>query len=170
MTKTREYFLADMVKKHDMRRFAELGLWKGRTFFHLLDQFPSLSMIGVDAWIKRPGNVSPGAETYKAWNMDGLRAHVTTKAKDYGDRAQILIMETHEAAPLIEDGSLCGVFIDADHSEAGCRRDIELWRPKLKPGGLLSGHDIDWPTVKAAVKDLVPEYQVATDNVWWTHV
>ncbi|NEI52711.1 hypothetical protein GR217_34395 [Rhizobium leguminosarum] len=168
--KTREYFLADMARKLEMRRFAELGLWKGRTFFHLLDTCPSLSIIGVDAWIRRPNNTAPGAETYKQWNMDGLRAHVTTKAKDYGDRAQILIMETHEAAAHVEDGSLCGLFIDADHSEAGCRRDIELWRPKLKPGGMLAGHDIDWPTVKAAVSDMVPGYQVAQDNVWWTRV
>lgn len=170
MAVTREYFLADMVKKHGMRRFAELGLWKGRTFFHLLDTCPGLSIIGVDAWIKRPDNQAPGAETYERWNMDGLRAHVTSRAKDYGARAKILIMETHQAAAHVEDGSLCGIFIDADHSEAGCRRDIELWRPKLKAGGLLAGHDIDWPTVKTVVSELVPDYQIGPDNVWWTHV
>lgn len=167
---SREHFLARLATKHRMRRFAELGLWKGRTFFHLLDNCPDLTVIGVDAWRIRPENLAPGAETYQRWNMPGLRAHVTEKAKAYGDRAQILIMETFEAARHVEDGSLCGVFIDAGHSEEDARRDIELWRPKLKAGGFLTGHDIDWPTVKAAVDDLVPGYRTAEDNVWWVQV
>jgi hypothetical protein len=167
---SREHFLAGLINEHRLQRFAELGLWKGRTFFHLLDNCPGLTMIGVDAWEKRPGNTAPGGETYEAWNMAGLRAHVTRKARAYGARAEILIMETKQAARLVADGSLCGIFIDAGHSEADVRRDIELWRPKLKPGGFLTGHDIDWPTVNAVVAELVPDYQVAEDNVWWSQV
>jgi hypothetical protein len=33
------------------------------------------------------------------------------------------------------------VFIDGDHSEAGCERDWELWREFVRPGGLVAFHD-----------------------------
>ena len=46
-----------------------------------------------------------------------------------------------EAAKDFEDGSLDAVYIDAEHDEASVREDIQAWRPKLKPGGLLCGHD-----------------------------
>ena len=37
------------------------------------------------------------------------------------------------------------VFIDADHSYETTKRDIELWAPKVKPGGILGGHDYNNP-------------------------
>jgi MMP 1-O-methyltransferase len=33
------------------------------------------------------------------------------------------------------------VFIDGDHSEAGCRADWDLWHPFVAPGGLVLFHD-----------------------------
>ncbi len=39
------------------------------------------------------------------------------------------------------DGELDFVFIDADHSYEAVLADIEGWRPKVKAGGILSGHD-----------------------------
>lgn len=33
------------------------------------------------------------------------------------------------------------VFIDGDHSEAGCRLDWELWSPFVAPGGVVAFHD-----------------------------
>jgi predicted O-methyltransferase YrrM len=33
------------------------------------------------------------------------------------------------------------VFIDGDHSEAGCRLDWELWHPFVRPGGHVLFHD-----------------------------
>ena len=46
-----------------------------------------------------------------------------------------------DAAKDFADGSLDAVYIDAEHDEASVREDIQTWRPKLKPGGLLCGHD-----------------------------
>jgi cephalosporin hydroxylase len=40
------------------------------------------------------------------------------------------------------DGDLVDVaFLDGDHSEAGVRRDFELWAPFVKPGGVVAFHD-----------------------------
>jgi predicted O-methyltransferase YrrM len=37
------------------------------------------------------------------------------------------------------------VFIDGDHSEAGCRLDWELWSPFVAPGGVVLFHDVTGP-------------------------
>lgn len=39
------------------------------------------------------------------------------------------------------DASLDLVFIDADHSFDAVKADIEAWRHRVKPGGLIAGHD-----------------------------
>jgi MMP 1-O-methyltransferase len=37
------------------------------------------------------------------------------------------------------------VFIDGDHSEAGCRLDWDLWSPHVNPGGVVLFHDAGGP-------------------------
>ena len=46
-----------------------------------------------------------------------------------------------EAAKDFADRSLDAVYIDAEHDEESIREDIKAWRPKIKFGGVLSGHD-----------------------------
>lgn len=164
----REHFLADLAKREGFTRMAELGVWKGRTFFHLLENCPGLTLFGVDAWKYRPGNDAiPGGETYSKWNMEWLKRHVTEGAKPYGDRAIILNMETWEAAEHVADGSLDCIFIDADHTSEGVRRDIETWRPKIREGGFVTGHDWSWPSVQSVVVEYFPNARTAVDDVWW---
>lgn len=62
------------------------------------------------------------------------------------------------------------VFIDASHDEDSVRRDIEVARKLLKPGGILCGHDYStaWPGVVAAVNDLAPGHQRAAESIWFS--
>jgi hypothetical protein len=46
-----------------------------------------------------------------------------------------------EAAAGFADGSIDFLFIDANHSTENCLADIDAWRPKMKPGGVMAGHD-----------------------------
>jgi hypothetical protein len=48
---------------------------------------------------------------------------------------------SHEAAEKFEDGSLDFVHIDGNHDEENAYRDIEVWTPKVRVGGIISGHD-----------------------------
>lgn len=66
----------------------------------------------------------------------------------------------------IPDLDFC--FIDAAHDYDNVKRDIQAWRPKVKPGGILAGHDYcaSWPGVKEAVDELIPDRQL-TKSVWW---
>lgn len=46
-----------------------------------------------------------------------------------------------EGAALYGDQSLDWVYIDADHHYEPVCQDIDAWLPKIKPGGVISGHD-----------------------------
>jgi predicted O-methyltransferase YrrM len=47
-----------------------------------------------------------------------------------------------DAAERFADESLDFVYIDANHAEPYVRQDIELWYAKIKPDGIIAGHDI----------------------------
>ena len=71
------------------------------------------------------------------------------------------------AATLFANASLDFVFIDADHSQASVQADIHAWRPKLRPGGILAGHD--WNTygsVQQAVTGLLGTDFSVEGNCW----
>ena len=63
--------------------------------------------------------------------------------------------------------SLDFVFIDASHIYKYVAEDIDLWEPKVKKGGLVSGHDLDFPDVKKAVAERNIMFNKGPDNVWW---
>lgn len=60
------------------------------------------------------------------------------------------------------------VFIDADHSYAGVKADILAWRPLVKPGGILCGHDFHTgaPGVVQAVQEIFPVVR-AFESIWY---
>jgi len=72
-----------------------------------------------------------------------------------------------EAAKAVEDGSLDFVYIDANHGEAFVRADLEAWVPKVRSGGILSGHDYIYRPerphiqVKAAVDRFIAERNIS---------
>jgi predicted O-methyltransferase YrrM len=76
-------------------------------------------------------------------------------------------MTSIEASKQYADGSLDFVYIDADHSYASVVADINAWKPKVKPGGYIAGHDSYMPEVLKAVMDCLGEpLQYFTDTSW----
>ena len=57
------------------------------------------------------------------------------------------------AGMLYQNDSLDMVFIDGAHDYDSVKMDIGIWRPKVRYGGWIAGHD--WP--KVGVKDAVKE-------------
>ena len=52
--------------------------------------------------------------------------------------------DSTEVYKQFEDESIDIIFIDGDHSHEGFIKDIKLWYPKVKTGGIVSGHDYIW--------------------------
>lgn len=129
-----------------------------------------MQMIAVDLWQGMPKSDAEGAETYEARDHEQYyRQFKEISEKLFPGRISIRRMSTNDAAKTVTDDYLDFVFIDADHTEAGCGSDIDNWFPKVRRGGLISGHDINWPSVRRAVEARFgSQYNVhESDNVWW---
>lgn len=139
---------------------AEIGVFTGELSSRLLLR-DGLTLYMVDSWRgggadyleKDDFHASLTDEQQRNCMVAAIDATVFAKG-----RATIMATDSVTAASIIQDRTLDFVFIDADHSYGGCARDIGLWYPKLKTGGLLSGHDYahpEFPTwgVKSAVDE-----------------
>lgn len=58
------------------------------------------------------------------------------------------------------------VFIDGGHEYEEVKRDILVWKERLAPGGLLCGHDSNWPGVRKAIDELIPGWQQGPGAIW----
>lgn len=59
----------------------------------------------------------------------------------YQNNVKIIREFSHKASKFFPDNFFDFVYIDADHSKEGCWLDLNSWFPKVKQGGILSGHD-----------------------------
>jgi hypothetical protein len=113
----------------------------------LLEQAPRLKLFMVDSWqVGAPSNRK--------------RAESNTDPT----RRIILAVPSLEAVKHVPD--LDFVFIDADHSYPAVKADIAAWKPKVKVGGWLCGHDYDLRAVKRAV-DGLPNVELGQDTTWF---
>lgn len=161
MRTKRWHVLQRLAEERGWRSGVEVGVLNGATFFHLLDHCPHLRLIGVDRWEPWPENEQAAKE-----DMPALFAEVADKARRYGSRAGIIRADSVAAAGRIPDASQDFVFIDADHSFEAVVRDIRAWKPKLRVGGTLCGHDIDQPDVLSAVLHELELFHQLEDDVW----
>ena len=74
------------------------------------------------------------------------------------DQFKIIQGLSTDVARQIEDGSLDWVYIDADHQYQSVKEDLEAWYPKVRSGGIVSGHDYDDNIVLGGVVKAVDEF------------
>jgi hypothetical protein len=87
------------------------------------------------------------------------------------DNVHVIRMKSTDAAKTIPDDlKFDMIFIDADHTYEGCKADIETWKPKLKDGGMICGHDYSWEGVGKALSELLPSAERAQGDLWYVPV
>ena len=118
---------------------AEVGVFDGHTSEVLLRELPELRLWMVDPWKPFDGQAVFGemnAERFEA--MKNAALWWTEFARD---RRFVLPEASPRAASRFTDAGLDFAFIDGDHFYEGVRADLAAWWPKVRPGGLLTGHD-----------------------------
>ncbi|MEZ6127140.1 MAG: class I SAM-dependent methyltransferase [Planctomycetaceae bacterium] len=118
---------------------AEVGVFRGNTSEALLRELPELSLWMVDPWRPFVGQSVFDADQQPDFDRSLAAAMVWT---DFAkDRRYVLREASPEAASRFADQSLDFVFIDGNHLYENVCADIQAWWPKVRIGGLLTGHD-----------------------------
>jgi len=154
---------------------AEVGVFEGINAKYMLLTRRDLKLYLVDAWdnmvvytggpLQSPGygEIVKGAARF---NMTGFE-----------DRVHFTFKNSEDAVKEVEDESFDYVYIDGDHAHDPVLRDMKLWYPKVKKGGVLGGHDAKMHEVLSAVEIFVKENKIINwgmDNEpeqsdWWIY-
>lgn len=142
----------------------EVGVWLGRSIIYMAQllkrQGKKVKLYAVDHF-RGESNQKEHEETVK--RAGGcLREQFEENVRRCGvaDMITILDGDSAEMALQVKDGTLAFCFIDAAHDYESVKRDLTAWKPKVKAGGMLAGHDADYEPVMKAVKEFVTEPMV----------
>lgn len=131
----------------DGGRWVEVGVYWGQSFGYAvvecLNQGKNIDFVAVDifSWTSPEG-----------WPMIQKFHH---EMRPVAGHFRAIQGASWEVADQFEDGSIDFVFIDADHIYEHVRKDVLAWLPKVRPGGIIAGHDYNPPhEVERAVNEI----------------
>jgi hypothetical protein len=124
----------------------EVGVCRGENIKQLIEACPNIRMLyGIDPW--KTYDRAPAGKQRRDWVPQSEceawreRAHELLKANIEDGTVKLIRMRSVEAVDKFPDLSLDFVFIDGNHAYAEVVKDLAAWWPKVRPGGVLSGHD-----------------------------
>jgi len=175
-----KHTLEQIVNERQVKCMAELGVYKGYTTRHLLDNCKSIERyFAVDMW--------------KAFNDPSYGRYLHMSQTEWNERHEKLcqFMLWYPALHVVKMSSVDFakkfnrrnqffdfVYIDTSHFYEDTKAEIKAYLPLVKKGGVIGGHDYG-RNVRAAhqgVKIAVDEYfgekniHTGKDMVWWTEV
>lgn len=126
--------------------YAELGTFLGRSACLLgqwISRTPGSKLTTVDLFDQRLVR-----HRFRAKDVDTYSMVLNLfKSKNLDKCIDVIKEDTADAASQIQNGSLIFLFIDADHSYEGVKRDFQAWEPKMLPGSLIAFHDSQLETI-----------------------
>jgi hypothetical protein len=141
----------------------EIGSYLGRSTRALGDNTPG-KVMAIDDWYGPRDVYLPEGDrqgVYERFERN-LRDLISARSviplrMDYADLGRLKLDRPPDM-----------IFIDGDHSSSSVRRDIAWGIGQLRQkGGLLCGHDYDNFYVEEAVKELIPNFFVYRQSIWW---
>lgn len=143
---------------------AEIGSFAGETMAMFAQRFEKV--FAVDLWDDKAvlGISSPEFPMDIERRFDAVVSGLPNVHKVKGDSAK--------SAEGFPDGYFDLVYIDACHEYEAALADIRAWLPKVKPGGVLAGHDyhLDYSGVIKAVQEVFSGRQNVAEYNWWVRV
>lgn len=142
-------------------RVVEVGVYKGRCAARLQKAWPYATLYLVDPWQALEANAMTYDNSQEQW--DEILMGVARRFRRQ-KRVRIYKMPSTEAVKWIPD-NLDLVFVDGMHTYDAVKEDIAHWLPKVRPGGLLTGHDYKHHGRNGGVGRAVDE-MLGRDNIW----
>lgn len=145
----------------------ELGSHSGNYAKEILDTYQG-RLILVDIW-----NKSIDGSYVDFSNQTNYKQIYNTcidNISGYEDRCFMFRIDSKNASTFFNDESFDFVYIDANHKYEYVKKDIELWLPKVRKGGILAGHDylmLDWYSDKVYAPNGKDKYIYGNDGIYF---
>ena len=131
---------------------AEIGTFEGHHAREMFEKLDITKLYLIDPYEKYKSTLSPHLQKAKEESKRVL--------EEFKDKIVVMHERSVEAAKKIADDSLDFAYIDGIHTYEAVKVDIPAWYPKVKPGGIIGGHDYTpdyFPGVVKAVDEFSKE-------------
>ena len=165
LQETRESAISSTLNLNKAKVGVEIGVFKGQFSREILKRWDG-TLYMIDPW--RPLGEEYSDSSNHSEHIDAY-SQTMNSIRGYEDRAFMLRELSSQLVDMFEDGSLDWVYIDGNHAYDFVKQDLEMWWPKLKTGGLMSGHDfllLDWNASPIA-ENGKDKYVYANGSRWW---
>jgi len=123
-----------ILKDLNFKIGAEIGTEKGLYMMQIMKRNPQMKMFAVDPYIQYKG--------YNGWVEEIFIGNYQIAHDRLGQyNVEFIRKYSMDALADFEDESLDFVYIDGNHAYEYVRDDIAGWITKVRPGGIISGHD-----------------------------
>lgn len=156
----------EVINRRDLCRLipdgsvaVEIGTLFGAGAALALSNSNAKAFYTIDKWGVKTGGISKIKNSFKNIIFEEIAKAQLRPFKN----CHILKLDSVEAADEFPDKSVSWLFVDGDHSYGGVHRDLKAWIPKMKPGGIIAGHDYNRAEVKKAVDEFLTKVNVTID-------
>jgi predicted O-methyltransferase YrrM len=154
--------------------FVELGCYKGKsTSFigvEIHKQKRDINFFAIDSF-EGATNSNDENEVKAYEGISEIEESYTYNVSLIGNKIKTIVSLTDEAAQYFDDKSVDCLFIDAGHSYEAVMNDIEAWLPKMKPNGIMAGHDyMAWIGVNKAVQEKFGAPHKVENDCWFIYI
>jgi len=121
--------------------FVEVGSWKGRStsFIGRICNANGTRLVCVDHWSGSRDGLAPRYAAALA--VEDVEQTFRANMKALGISVEVIRAPSVVAASRFSPSSVDRVFLDASHDGASVAEDLVAWSERLRPDGILAGHD-----------------------------
>jgi predicted O-methyltransferase YrrM len=113
-----------------LKKGAEIGVYEAGFSHFLLKNSSLTTLYSIDPWTNVEGDL-----------VEEIYLTAAKKLRAFDERSIIIKARSIQASEMFDDGALDFVYIDADHRYKSAYDDLRAWYPKVRSGGVFSGHD-----------------------------
>ena len=118
----------------------EIGVATGTNAERIISALKPRELVLIDPWEatgNRAQDRGDNQETHTAAYNEAKRRFENHSSI----KTELVQAFAEEVVDNYEDESFDFIYIDGDHSYKGCKKDLDMWYPKLRKGGFFGGHD-----------------------------
>jgi len=150
--------LSNLFQEYNLlKQGAEIGVGKGEHAQLILSRYSGRLHL-IDIWEKQ--NSEEYEDIANEQDHEKNLKICLENLKKFQNRFFFHKKKSTEACQDFLNESLDFVYIDANHKYEFVKKDIELWFPKIRKGGILSGHDYfhDWDDINTYAFNNIDKY------------